>query len=125
MVPTKDSDRGPELRRVRGVIERLVRDGTAIARSDGTLHSLFPWCTEVPAMIPELRLYRTTPANRGKDKEPTSGLEPLSCLRFTVCQPPGSFCRAYAIDSSKPSRLPSAHAASHLVSDNCGRASAR
>jgi predicted O-methyltransferase YrrM len=29
-------------RRVRGVIERLVRDGTAIARSDGTLHDLFP-----------------------------------------------------------------------------------
>jgi len=27
---------------VRSVIERLVRDGTAVARSDGTLHSLFP-----------------------------------------------------------------------------------
>ncbi len=27
---------------MRGVIERLVRDGTAVARSDGTLHSLFP-----------------------------------------------------------------------------------
>jgi len=27
---------------VRGVIERLVRDGSAVARSDGTLHSLFP-----------------------------------------------------------------------------------
>jgi len=27
---------------VRGVIEHLVRDGTAVARSDGTLHSLFP-----------------------------------------------------------------------------------
>jgi predicted O-methyltransferase YrrM len=27
---------------VRSVIERLVRDGTAVARSDGTLHSIFP-----------------------------------------------------------------------------------
>jgi len=27
---------------VRGVIERLVRDGSAVARSNGTLHSLFP-----------------------------------------------------------------------------------
>ncbi len=27
---------------MRGVIERLLRDGTAVARSDGTLHSLFP-----------------------------------------------------------------------------------
>ena len=42
MVPTNDPERGPALRRVRGVIERLVRDGTAVARSDGTLHSLFP-----------------------------------------------------------------------------------
>ena len=39
---TDDLDRGSALRRVRGVIERLVRDGTAIARSDGTLHDLFP-----------------------------------------------------------------------------------
>src|SRR5215210_2133961 len=28
--------------RVRGVIDRLVRDGTAVARLDGTLHNLFP-----------------------------------------------------------------------------------
>lgn len=42
MSPTNDLDRGSALRRVRGVIERLVRDGTAVARSDGTLHSLFP-----------------------------------------------------------------------------------
>ena len=35
-------DRDSALRRVRGVIDRLVRDGTAVARSDGTLHSLFP-----------------------------------------------------------------------------------
>ena len=27
---------------MRGVIERLVRDGTAVARSDGTLHDIFP-----------------------------------------------------------------------------------
>ena len=42
MSPTNDLDRGLALRRVRGVIERLVRDGTAAARSDGTVHSLFP-----------------------------------------------------------------------------------
>ena len=40
MSPT--NDRGSGLSRVRGVIERLVRDGTAVARSDDTLHSLFP-----------------------------------------------------------------------------------
>ena len=32
----------PCVTRVRGVIERLVRDGTVAARSDGTVHSLFP-----------------------------------------------------------------------------------
>ena len=42
MSSTNDLDRDPALRRVRRVIERLVRDGTAIARSDGTLHTLFP-----------------------------------------------------------------------------------
>ncbi len=42
MVPTNDPDRGSALHRVRGVIERLVRDGTAVARSDGTLHDIFP-----------------------------------------------------------------------------------
>jgi len=42
MSPTKVLDRGSALQRVRGVIERLVRDGTAVARSDDTLHSLFP-----------------------------------------------------------------------------------
>jgi predicted O-methyltransferase YrrM len=40
--PTNDLDRDSALRRVRAVIERLVHDGTAVARSDGTLHSLFP-----------------------------------------------------------------------------------
>jgi predicted O-methyltransferase YrrM len=35
-------DRKAALRRVRRVIERLVRDGTAVARSEGRLHSLFP-----------------------------------------------------------------------------------
>jgi predicted O-methyltransferase YrrM len=30
------------MRQVRRIIERLVRDGTAVARSDGTLHNLFP-----------------------------------------------------------------------------------
>ena len=42
MSPTNDLDRGSALRRVHGVIERLVREGNAVARSDGTLHSLFP-----------------------------------------------------------------------------------
>jgi predicted O-methyltransferase YrrM len=35
-------DRDSALGRVRGVIDRLVREGTAVARSDGTFHSLFP-----------------------------------------------------------------------------------
>jgi hypothetical protein len=39
--PTNDLDRGAALRQVRGVIKRLVRDGTAVARDDNTLHSLF------------------------------------------------------------------------------------
>jgi predicted O-methyltransferase YrrM len=39
---TPESDRGPALRRIRQVIERLVRDGTAVARSDGSVHTLFP-----------------------------------------------------------------------------------
>ncbi len=42
MNPANDPDREAAQRRVRGVIERLVRDGTAVARSDGTLHRLFP-----------------------------------------------------------------------------------
>ncbi len=42
MSPTNDPDGGPATRRVRGVIERLARDGSALARSDGTLHDLFP-----------------------------------------------------------------------------------
>jgi predicted O-methyltransferase YrrM len=39
---THESDRGPALQRIRQVIERLVRDGTAVARSDGSVHTLFP-----------------------------------------------------------------------------------
>jgi len=42
MGPSNDPDRDSVLRRVRGVIERLVRDGTVVARSDGTLHNIFP-----------------------------------------------------------------------------------
>jgi hypothetical protein len=42
VIPTNDPDRGSALLRVRSVIERLVRNGTAVARSDGTLHSIFP-----------------------------------------------------------------------------------
>jgi predicted O-methyltransferase YrrM len=40
--PAKPSDQGAALRQVRHVIERLVRDGTVLARSDGTVHRLFP-----------------------------------------------------------------------------------
>jgi predicted O-methyltransferase YrrM len=35
-------DGAAALRQVREVITRLVRDGTAVARSDGTVHTLFP-----------------------------------------------------------------------------------
>lgn len=42
MSSTNELDPDSALRRVRSVIGRLVRDGTAVARSDGTLHSLFP-----------------------------------------------------------------------------------
>jgi predicted O-methyltransferase YrrM len=40
--PTNDLHRGAARCRVRGVIERLVRDGTAVASYDETLHRLFP-----------------------------------------------------------------------------------
>lgn len=37
-----DRDRASASRRVRGVIEHLIREGTAVAHSDGTPHSLSP-----------------------------------------------------------------------------------
>jgi predicted O-methyltransferase YrrM len=40
--PTNSSAHGAALRQVRQVIERLVHDGTVVARSDGTAHDLFP-----------------------------------------------------------------------------------
>jgi predicted O-methyltransferase YrrM len=40
--PANPSDQGAALRQVRQVIERLVHDGTVVARSDGTVHRLFP-----------------------------------------------------------------------------------
>ena len=42
MSSTNDLDRDSALRLVRRAIERVVRDGTAVARSDGALHDLFP-----------------------------------------------------------------------------------
>lgn len=45
---------GDRERQVRSVIARLVRDGTAVARTDGTLHALFP----VAASIAECRALR-------------------------------------------------------------------
>jgi predicted O-methyltransferase YrrM len=40
--PANTDGRRAARRRVRKVIEGLVRDGTAVARSDGSLHTLFP-----------------------------------------------------------------------------------
>jgi predicted O-methyltransferase YrrM len=40
--PAKPPDQGAALRQLRHVIERLVRDGTVLARSDGRVHRLFP-----------------------------------------------------------------------------------
>ena len=40
--PINPSNQRAALRRVRQVIERLLRDGTVVARSDGTVHRLFP-----------------------------------------------------------------------------------
>lgn len=40
--PASAPDRDLTLQQVRRVIDRLIRDGTAVARSDGTTHSLFP-----------------------------------------------------------------------------------
>lgn len=42
MGPPDDPGQNPARQRVRAVIERLVRDGTAVARSDGSRHDLFP-----------------------------------------------------------------------------------
>jgi predicted O-methyltransferase YrrM len=39
---TGDLDRSRAQRRVRAVLERLIAEGTLVARSDGTLHELFP-----------------------------------------------------------------------------------
>lgn len=42
MNATNVPDRGEAISRVRRVIERLIRDGTAVARADGRTHNLFP-----------------------------------------------------------------------------------
>lgn len=42
MNPANPPDQDAALRQVRQVIERLLRDGTVVARSDGTVHHLFP-----------------------------------------------------------------------------------
>lgn len=41
-------DRGEAAGRVRRVLARLVRDGTAIAKSDGSVHQLFPVAVSAP-----------------------------------------------------------------------------
>lgn len=48
MSPADGSGPQVEPRRVREVIERLVDDGTAVARSDGTVHTLFPVAISAP-----------------------------------------------------------------------------
>jgi predicted O-methyltransferase YrrM len=40
--PATPPDQGAALRQVRQVIQRLLRDGTVVARADGTVHRLFP-----------------------------------------------------------------------------------
>src|SRR5829696_3909992 len=40
--PANSPEDGAALRQVRWVLERLVQDGTVVARSDGTVHDLFP-----------------------------------------------------------------------------------
>jgi predicted O-methyltransferase YrrM len=42
MNPPNSTDRKATSRQVRGVIDRLVSEGSAVARSDGSVHSLFP-----------------------------------------------------------------------------------
>jgi hypothetical protein len=42
VTPAGQPDRAIALGRVRVVADRLLRDGTAQARSDGTVHRLFP-----------------------------------------------------------------------------------
>jgi predicted O-methyltransferase YrrM len=47
---------GTARRRIRDVIDRLVRDSTAVSRTDGTLHTLFPVAIS-PAEGEELRAW--------------------------------------------------------------------
>jgi predicted O-methyltransferase YrrM len=42
MKPEEVSERSAAVRQVRNVIERFIREGTAVARSDGSVHNLFP-----------------------------------------------------------------------------------
>jgi predicted O-methyltransferase YrrM len=42
MKAANQPDRELTLRRVRAVLDRLLRDGTAVAQADGTVHRLFP-----------------------------------------------------------------------------------
>jgi predicted O-methyltransferase YrrM len=45
--PLGAPDQGTALLQVRNVIERLARDGAAVARSEGTVHNLFPVAVSV------------------------------------------------------------------------------
>jgi predicted O-methyltransferase YrrM len=42
MKPDKDAGRSASARQIRSVIDRVVHEGTAVARSDGSVHKLFP-----------------------------------------------------------------------------------
>ena len=65
-----DLDRSRAPRRVRAVIERLIDEGTVVARSDGTLHELFP----VAASATEGKALREWTAREGATRTIEIGL---------------------------------------------------
>jgi predicted O-methyltransferase YrrM len=67
---TGDLDRSRAQRRVRAVIEHLIAEGTVVARSDGTLHELFP----VAASATEAKALRGWTAREGATRTIEIGL---------------------------------------------------
>jgi hypothetical protein len=103
VVSTNVPDRGSALRRVRGVIERLVRDGSAVARSDGTLHSIFPvavFAAEGDARTRD-RLTTTSTSDALAPHTTCSGLRPehggweVRIGAFAMCRALGENARAH------------------------------
>jgi len=94
-------------RRVRGVIERLAREGTAVARSDGTRHDIFPVAASTAegealrGWVMREGATRTVEVGLGyavsalhvcegllKSAEPTAGhvaIDPFQASRFSGC----------------------------------------